>query len=158
MTSLPLGAVTLTERYLKNDPPTAEEMELLRRAVRDVVEQQRRLLKTEPPGAFVGTAGTITTLAAMDLSMAEYDPEKINGHILTRETVNEIVRSLRTRTLEERRSLPGLERGREDIILAGAVVAQEIMELSGVTTMMVSDGGLREGIVLDLYERLTRGE
>ncbi len=152
--SLPLGAVYLTDRYAKNDPPTKAEMALLRRAVKDSLDKHRGMMQPGPGKAFIGTAGTITTLAAMDLSLSEYDPRKINGHILSRESVNEIVRRLAASTLKERRSIPGLEHGREDIILAGAVVVQEIMELSGFSSMVVSDWGLREGIVLDLYDKI----
>jgi exopolyphosphatase/guanosine-5'-triphosphate,3'-diphosphate pyrophosphatase len=156
MASLPLGAVYLTERYVQNDPPTPAEIALLRRAVKDILEQHGGMMKAGPGKTLVGTAGTITTLAAMDLRLAEYDPGKINGHILARETVNAIVRKLSASTLDERRTLPGLEAGREDIILAGAVVTQEVMEWFGFTTMLVSDWGLREGIVLDLYEKILR--
>lgn len=152
--SLPLGAVYLTDRHIKNDPPTPEEMALLRRAVKNTLEECGGIMKPVPGKTLIGTAGTITTLAVMDLRLAEYDPAKVNGHTLSRETVNEIVRSLSASTLKERRSMPGLEKGREDIVLAGAVVTQEIMERLGCTTMIVSDWGLREGIVLDLYERL----
>jgi exopolyphosphatase/guanosine-5'-triphosphate,3'-diphosphate pyrophosphatase len=154
MASLPLGAVYLTDRYLKNDPTTPAETALLRRAVKDILEEHDEVMKPGPGKAFIGTAGTITTLAAMDLRLAKYDPDKINGHILSRETVNAIVQQLTASTLNERRSIPGLEAGREDIILAGAIVAQEVMERFGFTTMVVSDWGLREGIVLDLYKKI----
>jgi exopolyphosphatase/guanosine-5'-triphosphate,3'-diphosphate pyrophosphatase len=154
MASLPLGAVYLTDRYLKNDPPTAAEIALLRRAVKDILEQRKGVMKPATGKVFVGTAGTITTLAAMDLELAEYDPVKINGHILTRHAVNAMVRTLSASTLKERRSIPGLEAGREDIILAGAVVTQEVMERFGFKSMLVSDWGLREGIVLDLYRKI----
>jgi exopolyphosphatase/guanosine-5'-triphosphate,3'-diphosphate pyrophosphatase len=154
LASLPLGAVYLTDRYIRNDPPTSAEVTLLRRAVKDILEQHGGMMKPGPGSAFIGTAGTITTLAAMDLKMAEYDADKINGHTLTRETVNAIAEKLSTSSLKERRSIPGLETGREDIILAGAVVTQESMDRFDFKTMLVSDGGLREGIVLDLYERI----
>ncbi|MCK9420559.1 MAG: Ppx/GppA family phosphatase [Nitrospirae bacterium] len=154
MASLPLGAVYLTERYIKNDPPTPAETAQLRRAVKDILEQHGGMLKTGPGKSLIGTAGTITTLAAMDLGLVEYAPDTINGHTLARETVNAIVRKLTASTLKERRSIPGLETGREDIILAGAVVVQEIMERFGYMTMVVSDWGLREGIVLDLYKKI----
>ena len=158
MASLPLGAVYLTDRYIKNDPPTPDEVALLRRAVRDNLEQCSSTMIPGPAKTLVGTAGTITTLAAMDLRLLNYDPVKINGHVLARETVKTIVQILSASTLKQRRSLPGLETGREDIILAGAVVAEEIMERFVFQTMLVSDWGLREGIVLDLYERLNKGE
>jgi exopolyphosphatase / guanosine-5'-triphosphate,3'-diphosphate pyrophosphatase len=156
MTSLPLGAVYLTDRYIKNDPPTGTEIALLRRAIMDILEQHDGMMQPGHGKTLVGTAGTITTLAAMDLRLAEYDPGKINGHILARETVNAIVRKLSASTLKERKTLPGLEAGREDIILAGAVVTQEVMELYGFSTMLVSDWGLREGIVLDLYKKICK--
>jgi exopolyphosphatase / guanosine-5'-triphosphate,3'-diphosphate pyrophosphatase len=154
MASLPLGAVYLTDRYIKNDPPTPGEIALLRCAVKDTLEECGGIMKPVPGKIFIGTAGTITTLAAMDLRLTEYDPGKVNGHTLSRETVNAIVQKLSVSTLNERRSMPGLDKGREDIILAGAVVTEEVMERFGFTTMIVSDWGLREGIVLDLYERL----
>lgn len=152
--SLPLGAVCLTDRYVKSDPPTAREMEQLRISVNDRLDQYGGMVTPGTEVTLVGTAGTITTLASMELRLAEYDPDRVNGHILTVETVDALVQLLATSTLEERKSLPGLEKGREDIILAGAVVMQEIMKRFGLTTMAVSDWGLREGIVLDLYEKV----
>ncbi len=156
LASLPLGAVYLTDRFIKNDPPTPTEMELLRNNIKDILDQHDGLMKPGQCKSFVGTAGTITTLAAMDLGLAEYDPDKINRHTLTRETIDAIVQKLAASTLAERRTMPGLETGREDIILAGVVIAQEIMERTGFTKMVVSEWGLREGIVLDLYEQVRR--
>ncbi len=158
--SIPIGAVYLTERFMRHDPPTSEDMALLRQAVRDKI---RSLDNADPethaemslPRLCAGTAGTITTLAAMDQEMNVYDPEKINGSTLGRASLDRIVEQLTTSTLAERRSIPGLETGREDIILAGAVVAQEIMGRYEYHEMLVSDWGLREGIVLDLYQRET---
>lgn len=152
-TSLPLGAVYLTERFILHDPPSGEELKWLRRSVRGVLKQQGDLLRPGPACVFVGTAGTITTLAAMDRKLAVYDPDQINRSMLTLNTIEGMVRMLSESTLKERRDLPGLERGREDIILAGAIVTQEIMERFGFTTILVSDWGLREGIVFDLYEK-----
>jgi exopolyphosphatase/guanosine-5'-triphosphate,3'-diphosphate pyrophosphatase len=155
--SLPLGAVYLSERFVHHDPPTAEETGAIRKAVREELERHRDMLSQDPLVTFVGTAGTVTTLAAMDQEMAEYDPEKINGYVLTRESLDRIVGKLTAAALGERRNMKGLEPGREDIILAGALVAQEIMDQCGSPEMLVSDWGLREGIVLDLYENLRKG-
>ncbi len=154
--SLPLGAVYLTERFIKHDPPSADELGLLRSAIRETLEQQAAEMRQGPNGIFAGTAGTITTLAAMDQGLTLYDPDKINGHSLTKETIDGIVGKLVVSTLVERRTFPGLEQGREDIILAGAVVTQELMSWSDFSRMVVSDWGLREGLVLDLYERLSK--
>ncbi len=153
--SLPLGAVYLTERFIHHDPPSGEELQRLRRSVREELEQHSVLLRPGLVSIFAGTAGTITTLAAMDQKLGVYDPNLINRSMLTRSTIEGMVRMLSESTLKERRDIPGLEHGREDIILAGAIVTQEIMERFGFTTMLVSDWGLREGILFDLYEKLS---
>ncbi|HXY53984.1 MAG TPA: Ppx/GppA phosphatase family protein [Nitrospirota bacterium] len=158
MVSMPLGAVYLTERYIKHDPPTQEELAMLRRSVNDELSAHDSIIGTEPAGVFAGTAGTVTTLAAMEQGLTEYDPEKINRFILTRDAIDGIIDILSTSTLEERKRLPGIESGREDIILAGAVVAKEIMERYGYTKMIVSDWGLREGIIMDLHGRVSKGQ
>ena len=159
MRSIPLGAVYLTERFLRNDPPLREELDSLRRVVRkelDAWEREAfhgRNVRASSLATVAGTAGTITTLAAMDQALAEYDPARINGCILTRASVDRLVNTLSVSTLDARRTIAGLESGREDIILAGAIVAQEIMGRCGARQMLVSDWGLREGIVFDLYEK-----
>lgn len=154
--SLPLGAVYLTERFIRHDPPTAAEQERLRRLVRNELEHYSSLLRTEKPGMLVGTAGTVTALASLDLGLAAYDPHKINRHGMSRDVIDRIVRELSTRTLSERRAMPGLDRGREDIILAGSMILQEIMDASGQRRILASDWGLREGIVMDLYQKVAR--
>jgi exopolyphosphatase/guanosine-5'-triphosphate,3'-diphosphate pyrophosphatase len=154
MVSLALGAVYLTERFIAHDPPAREELESLRRAIRADLSLHDKVLGQYPAGVIVGTAGTVTTLAAMVQELSDYAPEKINGFILTRDEINGIVTVLCRSMLRERKKIPGLETGREDIILAGAMIAQEIMERYGHTMMVVSDWGLREGIVVDLYDKL----
>jgi exopolyphosphatase/guanosine-5'-triphosphate,3'-diphosphate pyrophosphatase len=154
--SLPLGAVYLTERCIKHDPPIAEEVALLRRMVREELNRYSAMIQTDPAGMLVGTAGTITTLAAIDQRLDGYDPARIHRSALTRESIDKIVDTLSMSSLAERRTIRGLESGREDIILAGAVILQEIIRRFGYTSMLVSDCGLREGIVLDMYEKITK--
>ncbi len=154
MESLPLGAVYLTDRFIRHDPPAIDEALGLKKAVKAIIELHCDRVKCNAANAFIGTAGTATTLAAMDQRLAEYDPRRINGYIMTRDAVNGIADQLVATTLVQRRSLPGLERGREDIIYAGTVVTQELMEWFAARTMIVSDGGLREGILLDLYQTM----
>jgi exopolyphosphatase/guanosine-5'-triphosphate,3'-diphosphate pyrophosphatase len=156
--SMPLGAVYLTEQFLKTDPPTWQDISILRSAVRDQLAAHCGAIKPDSSRVLVGTAGTITTLAAIDQGLAAYDPARINGHVLSSEVIDAIVLKLSALTHDGRKAVPGLEQGREDIILAGAIVAQEIMRWSGATAMLVSDWGLREGIVLDLYLKLNLPE
>jgi exopolyphosphatase/guanosine-5'-triphosphate,3'-diphosphate pyrophosphatase len=152
--SFPLGAVYLTERFINHDPPSPEELMLLRAAVRRELVGHAASFHPDPASVFIGTAGTITTLAAIDQGLEVYDPARINRSVLTRASVDDIVGKLGSMTIESRRGVRGIEQGREDIILAGAVVTQEIMQQFRYTSMFVSDWGLREGIVLDLYEKL----
>ena len=154
--SLPLGAVYLTERCIKHDPPIAEEVAHLRRMVREELDTYSAMIQPDPAGMLVGTAGTITTLAAVDQRLDGYDPARINRSVLTRDSIDKIVDTLSMSSLVERRTIRGLEPGREDIILAGAVILQEIIRRFGFTSMLVSDWGLREGIVLDLYEKIVK--
>ncbi len=152
--SLPLGAVYLTERFLKRDPPSPEEISLLRTAVRRELAGHAASLQPDLASVFIGTAGTITTLAAVDQGLEKYDPDRINRSVLTLASIDDIVGKLGSMTLEARRSIRGLEQGREDIILAGAVVTQELMRQFRCQSLLVSEWGLREGIVLDLREKL----
>jgi exopolyphosphatase / guanosine-5'-triphosphate,3'-diphosphate pyrophosphatase len=155
--SLSLGAVYLTERFIKHDPPSEDDLVSMRALIRGELDMRFRELRNSLSGLFIGTAGTITTLASIKLGLETYDPVRINGCTLTREDVDEMVRKLSRLTREERKTVRGLDPGREDIIIAGAVIAQELMARFRRISMLVSDWGLREGIVLDLYERLSKG-
>ena len=152
-----LGVVKLTEAHVRHDPPVPAELT----AIHDVVAARLARLCAEgfpglgpaaavPAIAFVGTAGTLTTLAAIDLSLTSYDPGRVNGHRLTRDRVEALLRELASLPLVRRRGIPGLEPARADVIVAGALVCLGAMETLGFPTIVVSDGGLREGILLDL--------
>jgi exopolyphosphatase / guanosine-5'-triphosphate,3'-diphosphate pyrophosphatase len=156
--SMPLGAVYLTERFLKTDPPAGQDIARLRSAVRGQLTAHCGEIGPDSSRVLVGTAGTVTTLAAMDQGLATYDPGRITGHVLSSDVIDGIVRKLSPLTHDARKAVRGLEQGREDIILAGAVVAQEILRWAGASAMLVSDRGLREGIVLDLYQKLNPHE
>jgi exopolyphosphatase/guanosine-5'-triphosphate,3'-diphosphate pyrophosphatase len=149
--STEMGVVHLTEKYLRSDPPTSEELKLLRSAIAQVV---RPIVYDFPPQCrFVGTAGSVTTLAAIDQGLTAYDPDKINGYPLSRASVERIFKEITTMTLEQRRRLAGLEKGREDIIVAGTLILLTVMDLSGYDPVYVSDYGMREGILLDRYQK-----
>jgi exopolyphosphatase/guanosine-5'-triphosphate,3'-diphosphate pyrophosphatase len=158
--SLPLGAVYLTERFVQHDPPIIDELDVLRRTVRAELNAweygslKKAGIRPTDFATCAGTAGTITTVAAIDQELKEYDPGRINGYVLSRSSLDSMLAMLSVTTLSARKMITGLERGREDIILAGAIIAQEIMDRCGTREMLVSDWGLREGIVFDLYEKL----
>jgi exopolyphosphatase/guanosine-5'-triphosphate,3'-diphosphate pyrophosphatase len=147
--SLPLGVVHLTETFLQRDPPGDEPCLQLRRHVSSFLTELSSY-KDFHDTLWVGTAGTVTTLASMWYEMVEYDPERINGTVLERTWLADLCARLASMKLADRRKLTGLEPGREDIILAGGLVTLEIMDTFGFSRFTVSDAGLLEGLFLDL--------
>jgi len=147
--SLPLGVVHLTEIFLPADPPGHEPCLQLRRHVSSVLAELP-FYKNFYDAFWVGTAGTVTTLASMWYELVEYDPKRINGTVLERTWLADLCARLASMKLAERRKLTGLEPGREDIILAGGLVILEMMDTFGFSQFTVSDAGLLEGLFLDL--------
>ena len=150
-----LGAVKLTEAYLKSDPPHPDQLETVRGIVASRMARLRAgdLPSLAPGVTLVGAAGTLTTLAAIDLRLGRYEAERVNGHRLTRPRVAALLQELASLPLARRREVPGLEPARADVIVAGAIVCLGAMEGLGLADLTVSDGGLREGILLDLLAR-----
>jgi len=118
--SIDLGSVRMTERYLASDPPSPQEIARL-------AEEARSLLPPLRPRAAIGVAGTVTSLAALDLGLVEYDPERVHGHILTAASVDAQLKRLAAMPLALRRRVPGLQPQRADVIVAGAVILREIL-------------------------------
>jgi len=148
-----LGVVKLTEQYLVSDPPTVDERRRLEEFVGTRIDRLRRELPGLEAAQLVGTAGTVTTLAAVDLALVTYDRQKVRGHCLSLARVRELLDRLAALALRERRQVPGLEPGRADIILAGAAILAVSMERLGYDELRVSDEGLREGILIDLLRK-----
>jgi exopolyphosphatase/guanosine-5'-triphosphate,3'-diphosphate pyrophosphatase len=157
--SVQLGTVALTERFLMDDPPRPQELECLEKSAKKILREMRERFAREDLEVedlhpqLVGTAGTITTLAAIDQGLFVYDPQKINGHRISRQTLEEIYLRLRSLPMKERRYIPGLEKGREDLIVAGAVVVLQLLEVFGLEGVVVADSGLLEGVLLDGLEQ-----
>jgi exopolyphosphatase/guanosine-5'-triphosphate,3'-diphosphate pyrophosphatase len=147
-----LGVVHLSERHITKDPVDDEELNILEsvisNTINDVRNQINSSLITRHSSLLIGTAGTVTTLAALDLNLYPYDPAKINGYALRLENVKSLLKRLKTMTVKERRNIPALEKGREDLIIPGAVIVIKTMEIFGFDSMVVSDYGLREGVIL----------
>ncbi len=152
--SLPLGVVNLTEVYLQENPPGLEACNRLRQQASNVLHQHS-FPENLHDRLWVGTAGTVTTLASMRLGLPEYDATRVSGTILDRTWLAELCKRLAEMTIAERSSLPGLEPGREDIILAGALLILELMERFCFSQFTVSDAGLLEGLFLDLCRKLS---
>jgi len=144
--SLPLGVVRLTEGKVSTAGMTEKigrELELLTR--------EMTLSKVTAPDertVLVGTAGTATTLAAISMRMTTYDYRKVQNSILAIDEIRQIFSLLLPLSLEERVAVPGLEKGREDLIIAGILITLQTMERFGFTALKVSDYGLLEGLIV----------
>ena len=150
--SMEMGVVHLTENYLKTDPPAHTELDAMENEINGTIEDLKGLIENGDflsSAVFVGTAGTITTLAAIDMRLEKYDPKKINNYILSCRAVKKIYRHLASLPLKQRGELLSLEKGREDIIIPGAAIVLKAMEGFGFDEMTVSDAGLLEGILID---------
>jgi len=146
--SIPLGVVKLTERYMLHDPPTKREISLMNEEIKRQIAKLD-ILDIKDDFSLIGTAGTVTTLAAIDLKLKVYDPFKVQGYCMRRDTIEGILSVLLKMKKEERLKIPGLEKGREDLIIAGVLITLFIMDKFGKNEIFVSDFGLREGIIID---------
>jgi len=145
--SLQIGSVRFTERYLKSNPVTDEEFWAARAAIDESLSGASTWRATVPTELdWVGVAGTVVTLAQWHLGLSEFSPKALDGAELTRGDVHRLVEELKWRTIEERKSLSGIEPGRADVLLAGALILWRSMEVFGFSKLRVSTRGLRYGV------------
>jgi len=157
--SLPLGTVKLTERFIRHDPPLAEELANLSGFVHEQAGRARRRRvgrKGSDNRSIVGMAGTVTTLAAMVLGLDAFDKKRVHGMVISLATLREWRERLLAMTVEERKGLPGMEPGREDLIPQGVVLMEEIVVAFGGTQFTVSTAGARYGVLYEALKPLRR--
>jgi exopolyphosphatase/guanosine-5'-triphosphate,3'-diphosphate pyrophosphatase len=147
--SVDMGCVRMTEKFLHHDPPLAEELS----NALSVVEQHLDDVAREVPGAgeadrFVGLAGTVTTIAAVELGLVDYQRDAIHHFVLTREAAEDVFRTLATEAAEDRRHNPGLDPGRVDVIVGGCCVLVGIFRYFGFSECIVSEADILDGLIL----------
>jgi exopolyphosphatase / guanosine-5'-triphosphate,3'-diphosphate pyrophosphatase len=153
--SIDIGVVRLCERLLHHDPPTGKEVRQAREWVASETTAAVAGMGNYQTATFVGTAGTVTSLAAMAQKLSTYEPARIHNYKLQLTAIQELEQTLLSRKKADRAGLPGLEKGREEVIAAGAIIIRTIMETLGLSVVLVSDLGLREGVLIDLAARIT---
>ena len=146
--SVPIGAVRLAERHLRHDPPTAEE----RAALAADIDARLAPLDLPTGVALVASAGTATTLAAVELALPVYDPARVHGLTLTPTRVTELADLLAVATSAERRAMPGIEPQRADVIPAGAAIFARIVARLQAPEVVISDRGIRWGLAYELAD------
>jgi exopolyphosphatase/guanosine-5'-triphosphate,3'-diphosphate pyrophosphatase len=149
--SLQIGSVRLTERIVRHDPPSSEEAAELRDAVDRAVAELG--WASFHPDRMVGIAGTVTTVCAVALKLSTYDHAKVHGHELTRTEVAAALDQFGRLPLADRKRLAGLVEGRADVIFAGTAILLRAMKLFGADRVLVSDQGVRWGL---MYRELSR--
>ena len=158
--SVPAGAVSLTEEFLTDSPRGSGNIQRLENhlqgAVRQALDQLNRELGLTGNNnslaaqgyLLVGTGGTATGLAALDLGLDRYDEDLIQGHVISLSRLRQVVGRVSRLSVDQRNRLPGLDRGRGEIILAGLKIYEVILLAGGFGEILISDTGLLEGLLL----------
>ncbi|MFE0643677.1 exopolyphosphatase [Streptomyces sp. NPDC058877] len=148
--SVDIGCVRLTERHVRHDPPTAEEVAAIRADVRAALDLAAETVPIDTARILVGLAGSVTTVAAIALGLQEYDSEKIHHARISAAQVAEVTERLLASTHEERAAIPVIHPGRVDVIIAGALVLREVVERVGAAEVVVSEHDILDGIALSV--------
>jgi exopolyphosphatase/guanosine-5'-triphosphate,3'-diphosphate pyrophosphatase len=151
--SVDIGCVRLTEKFLLHDPPQAEELSacisLTDAYLDDVV---REIPAAAEARTLVGLAGTVTTVAAVEIGLETYDRDRIHHFHLTHEAAEDVFRTLATESRADRIHNPGLEEGRADVIVGGCCVLVALFRRFGFDEMVVSESDILDGLALSLLE------
>ena len=145
--SLKTGALTLTEKYFSKDIVSQEDL------MNAEDELKELFALTKPPfraEMAVGIGGNVTAMASVFRRMERYDPTEAHGTILSEEEINRQIGEYSTKTGDERRKIKGLDPERADIILAGACIIRYAIQFCGCSEIVVSDRGLRHGVLLSM--------
>lgn len=150
--STQIGSVRFTERYLHSDPPTGEELEQCRAAVRDEVERAVPRDIRDRTRAGIAVAGTPTSFAAVDMSLEPYDRERVDGYRLSLDACERLLARLAALPVAARRDVRGLHPDRAPTIVAGGAVLVEAMKLFGLSEIEVSEHDILAGAALEAAE------
>ena len=146
--SLKFGVVFLYEKYVKNDPPGREEL----KKIETEIKKHLKIVKEKFANyvlnnlSFVGTAGTITTLSAIELGLNEYAPEKVNNNKISKDFLIDLINDMINLTNKERFEKYNIEKGREDVIVPGLLIVKHTMEFFNFQQIISIDSSLLEGI------------
>lgn len=161
MVSLEIGSVLLRERFLLSDPPTPQEIQGLREYILENLNRLQAILYSsgclgglKKKGQLIGTAGTLTTLAQIDMALADYNPLLIQNYILTEQRLETVFEQLIRLSSKDRLTIRGLKPGREDVIVAGALLVIEAVKAFRKPGIVVSDAGLLEGLMEEVLLEL----
>jgi exopolyphosphatase/guanosine-5'-triphosphate,3'-diphosphate pyrophosphatase len=146
--STDMGCVRVTERFLHSDPPAPEELANAIGVVRDILDDvEREMPAVRQARRLVGLAGTITTMAAVEIGLPAYDQSRTHHFVLTHDAAEDVFRTLATEARAARIHNPGLEEARADVIVGGAIILVTIMRTWGIDECLVSESDILDGLV-----------
>jgi exopolyphosphatase/guanosine-5'-triphosphate,3'-diphosphate pyrophosphatase len=141
----------MSERFLSGDPPSPIAIGRMESELVSKLKPVLEPMRLSKPALGIGLAGTVTTISGIKLGLTEYDTERIHHSRLTRSDVERVFRRLAFLTVEERKEEMKLEPGRADVIVGGAAVLRAVMDLAGLSEILVSEKDILDGLVLELY-------
>ena len=148
--SVNVGAVRYTEKYGLSGVVSSDQ---LQGALSAIAADLKRLDGRASPDALVGMGGAITNIAAVKHSLAKYDPNVIQGSVIDRAEVVRQIELYRSKSLDDRRTIIGLQPKRADVILAGVCIVKTVMDKLQKDRLSVSDRGLRHGLLIDRFSK-----
>jgi exopolyphosphatase/guanosine-5'-triphosphate,3'-diphosphate pyrophosphatase len=148
--SVDMGSVRLTERVNPADPPSEEDLRAMAESAAEALAEAKRTVPGGRARTLVGVAGTTTTVQALALGLPVYDPEAIHRSVLSRADAERVTRDLARMTVAERAALPVMAPGREDVIVAGALILLEIFRRWGFDRCVVSETDILDGLVIEM--------
>ena len=150
--STQMGSVRLTERYIRHDPPTPDELQELMVAVEQVLNDVERAMPVRDARTLVAVGGTATTLQAIAIGLDRYDPDAIHHTWLGRDDAERVLADLKAMTSPQRSALPVMAPGRGDVIVAGATILVVTMGRLGFERTLVSETDILDGLAFELLD------
>ncbi len=150
--SLNLGCVSLTKKFIGSSIPDTNSLSQMQQYIVNELEETTGKINLYKPAFIIGVAGTITTLAAIDLKLAAYNSEKIHRHILSLKKIENIYKNLYRLDLKGRKKVVGLHPGRADVIIGGTAIVLEVLKMLNVKDILVSERDILDGIIYTLVD------
>ncbi|MBI4125411.1 MAG: Ppx/GppA family phosphatase [Deltaproteobacteria bacterium] len=151
--SIPIGSILLTEQYCRSDPISEADDRALGKAIDEQISSlDIQTYRHKHVQTLVATAGTATTLGAIKKRMKVYQHNEIHGSMLSVIELKKIIADFKSKTIAERKKIPGLEPGRADVILAGSLLLQKIAGRFGFEEITISDRGVRWGLTYETFQ------
>lgn len=145
--TIDIGSVRLTEAYVKHDPPTDAEIIVVKDVTARAIDETCRLVKEAAVSKAVAVAGTATSLSAVKHKLELYDPEVVHGSTLTRKEIEKMIEAFRSVDSAERALIPGLQPGRADVIIAGALILVETLDALDFEELLISERDTLDGLI-----------